>query len=62
MQRTTSLARVMTNVNQIRLSGETFSDQRVVQKIMVSVPDKSESKISVIEKSFELTTLSILLN
>ncbi|XP_022156661.1 uncharacterized protein LOC111023510 [Momordica charantia] len=51
--------KVMTIVNQIRLGGENFQDQRVVEKIMVSVPSKFESKISDIEESSNLTTLSI---
>lgn len=51
--------KVMTIVNQIRLAGEDFPNQRVVEKIMVSVPNKFESKISAIEESSKLTTLSI---
>lgn len=51
--------KVMTIVNQIRLAGEDFPDQRVMKKIMVSVPDRFESKISAIEESCDLTTLSI---
>ena len=41
--------KVMTIVNQIRLAGEDFLNQRVVEKIMVSVLNRFESKISVIE-------------
>ena len=51
--------KLMYIVKQIRLAGEQFSDQRVVEKIMMSVPDKFEAKISTIEESCDLTTLSV---
>ncbi|XP_055814687.1 uncharacterized protein LOC129884413 [Solanum dulcamara] len=52
-------SKLMDIVNQIRILGENFPDQKVVEKIMVSLPDKFESKISAIEESCDLTTLSI---
>ncbi|RVX01547.1 Retrovirus-related Pol polyprotein from transposon TNT 1-94 [Vitis vinifera] len=52
--------RLMDVVNQIRLLGEAFTDQKVVEKIMVSVPQKFEAKISAIEESYDLQTLTIV--
>ncbi|XP_055822628.1 uncharacterized protein LOC129891331 [Solanum dulcamara] len=52
-------SKLMDIVNQIRIFSENFPDQKVVEKIMVSLPDKFESKISAIEESCDLTTLSI---
>ncbi|KAH0633606.1 hypothetical protein KY284_036392 [Solanum tuberosum] len=46
-------------VNQIRILGETFPDHKVVEKILISLPDKFEFKISAIEESCDLTTLTI---
>ncbi|KAL6318414.1 hypothetical protein AAG906_041179 [Vitis piasezkii] len=46
-------------VNQMRLLGEAFTDQKVVEKIMVSVPQKFEAKISAIEESCDLQSLTI---
>nr|KYP40336.1 Retrovirus-related Pol polyprotein from transposon TNT 1-94 [Cajanus cajan] len=52
--------RLMDVVNQMRLLGETsFTDQKVVEKIMVSVPERFEAKISAIEESCDLQTLTI---
>ena len=52
--------RLMDVVNQMRLLGEAFTDQKVVEKIMVSVPQKFEAKISAIEESCDLQTLTIV--
>lgn len=51
--------RLMDVVNQVRLLGEAFTDQKVVEKIMVSVPQKFEAKISAIEESCDLQNLTI---
>ena len=51
--------KLMSIVNQIRLAGEQFTYQSVVEKIMISVPDKFEAKISAIEESCDLTTLYV---
>ncbi|GKV16598.1 hypothetical protein SLEP1_g27220 [Rubroshorea leprosula] len=51
--------KLMDVVNRIRLHGEEFPDRRVVEKIIVSVPDKFESKISAIEESCDLKELTI---
>lgn len=53
-------SRLMDIVNQMWLLGETsFTDQKVVEKIMVSMPEKFEAKISAIEESCDLQTLTI---
>ncbi|RVW82648.1 Retrovirus-related Pol polyprotein from transposon TNT 1-94 [Vitis vinifera] len=52
--------RLMDVVNQMRLLGEAFTDQKVVEKIMVSVPQEFEAKISAIEESCDLQTLTIV--
>ncbi|XP_031255131.1 uncharacterized protein LOC116113122 [Pistacia vera] len=36
-------------VNQIRLLGEEFSDRRIIEKLLVTLPDKFEVKISTLE-------------
>ncbi|KAL3612663.1 hypothetical protein D5086_003683 [Populus alba] len=51
--------RLMDVVNQIRLLGKAFTDHKVVEKIMVSVPQKFEAKISAIEESCDLNNLTI---
>ena len=51
--------RLMDVINQMRLLGEVVEDQRVVVKIMVSLPQKFEAKISAIEESCDLNKLSI---
>lgn len=52
-------AKLMEIVNKIRLFGETFPDSKVVEKMMISLPAKFESKISAIEESCDLKTLSV---
>ncbi|KAL6348908.1 hypothetical protein AAG906_033564 [Vitis piasezkii] len=52
-------SRLMDVVNQMRLLGEAFIDQKVVEKIMVSVPQKFEAKIFAIEESCDLQSLTI---
>ena len=48
-------SRLMDVVNRMQLLGDTsFTDQKVVEKIMVSVPQKFEAKISAIEESCDL--------
>ncbi|XP_071737084.1 uncharacterized protein [Rutidosis leptorrhynchoides] len=46
-------------VNQIKLHGDKISDQMVVEKIMISVPQKFEAKISTIEESCDVSMLTI---
>ena len=51
--------KLMDVVNQMRLLGNTFEDHKVVEKLMMSVPQKFEAKISVIEESCDLKNLTI---
>ena len=46
-------------VNQIRSYGETLGDQKVVEKILRSLPNKFDSRIAAIEESKDLSLLSI---
>nr|GEX60907.1 hypothetical protein [Tanacetum cinerariifolium] len=52
-------ARMMDVVNQMRPHGEVMKDQKVVEKMMISVPPKFEAKISAIEESCDLDTLTV---
>ena len=51
-------------VNKVRLLGTEFTDSRIVQKILVTVPEKFEATISSIENSKDVSsiTLAELLN
>ena len=51
--------RLMKVVNQIRLLGEELTDKRIVEKVLVSLPEKFESKISSLEDSRDLTSMSL---
>ncbi|KAG8498881.1 hypothetical protein CXB51_005279 [Gossypium anomalum] len=51
--------RIMATVNSIRLLGEDFSDSRVVEKVITTLPERFESKISSLEDSRDLTTISL---
>ena len=46
-------------VNKIRVLGEVFEDVKVVEKMVISLPAKFEFKISAIEESCDLKTLSV---
>ncbi|XP_075083197.1 uncharacterized protein LOC142166975 [Nicotiana tabacum] len=46
-------------VNKIRLVGEDFKDDRIVKKILVTIPERFESKISSLEESKDLSTISV---
>jgi len=52
-------SKVLELVNKIRLLGEAFPDERVVEKMMISLLAKFESKISAIEESCDLKTLTV---
>ncbi|KAJ8616575.1 hypothetical protein MRB53_035947 [Persea americana] len=56
--------RLLDIVNKVRLLGTDFSDSRIVQKILVTVPEKFEATISSIENSKDVSsiTLAELLN
>ncbi|XP_052486407.1 uncharacterized protein LOC128041111 [Gossypium raimondii] len=51
--------RIMATVNNIRLLGEEFSDQRVVEKVITTLPEKYEAKISSLEDSRDLSTIPL---
>ncbi|KAG8492349.1 hypothetical protein CXB51_009664 [Gossypium anomalum] len=51
--------RIMATINSIRLLGEDFSDSRVVEKVITTLPERFESKISSLEDSRDLTTISL---
>ncbi|GJY80933.1 retrovirus-related pol polyprotein from transposon TNT 1-94 [Tanacetum coccineum] len=52
-------ARMMDVVNQMRLHGEVVKDQKVVEKMMISVPSMFEANISAIKESCDLDTLTV---
>ncbi|KAG8497843.1 hypothetical protein CXB51_007132 [Gossypium anomalum] len=51
--------RIMATVNNIRLLGEDFSESRVVEKVITTLLERFESKISLLEDSKDLTTISL---
>ena len=51
--------RLMKVVNQIKLLGEELTDKRIVEKVLVSLPTKFESKISSLEDSRDLISMSL---
>ncbi|KAK0581697.1 hypothetical protein LWI29_016899 [Acer saccharum] len=46
-------------VNQMRLYGDTIEDHKVVEKMLVSLPDKFEAKVAAIEESCDLKALTV---
>jgi len=50
--------RLLSIINKVRLLGKEFSDDRIVQKILVTMPEKYESKISSLE-SKDITNISL---
>lgn len=46
-------------VNQMRTLGEEISDRRVVEKILISLPEKYDPIVAAIEECKDITTLSI---
>ncbi|XP_016740203.1 uncharacterized protein [Gossypium hirsutum] len=51
--------RIMATVNSIKLLGEDFSESRVVEKVVTTLPEKFESKISSLEDSRDLSAISL---
>jgi len=47
-------------VNKVRLLGNDFSDQRIVQIFVVYVPERYESKISSLEETKDLSSISLV--
>lgn len=56
--------RLLSIVNKVRMFGTEFSDSRIVQKILVTIPEKFEATISSLENAKDLSsiTLAELLN
>ena len=52
-------SKLMELVNQMRLYGEVMEDHKVVKKMLVSLPDKFEAKVTTIEESCDLKKLTI---
>ena len=53
------MATIMSIVNQIKLLGEEFPHQRVVEKLLVSLPERYESKISSLEDTKDLSKITV---
>lgn len=51
--------RLMVIRNQIRLYGEELPDEKVVEKVMISVPQRFEAKILAIEEFCDMMSLTI---
>ncbi|CAI9763112.1 unnamed protein product [Fraxinus pennsylvanica] len=51
--------RLMKVVNQIRLLSDDLPDKRVVEKVLISLPEKFEDKISSLEDSRDLSVISL---
>ncbi|XP_031250405.1 uncharacterized protein LOC116108293 [Pistacia vera] len=51
--------RLMSVVNKIRLLGVEMSDKMIVEKVLVSLPERFESKISSLEDSKDLSQISL---
>ena len=52
-------SRVIEVVNQMRTYGEEINDQKIVEKILISLPEKYEYIVAAIEESKDLSTLTI---
>ncbi|KAA3478092.1 pleiotropic drug resistance protein 3-like [Gossypium australe] len=51
--------KIMAVVNNIRLLGDQFPDSRVVKKVITTLLERYESKISSLEDSRDLSTISL---
>jgi len=51
--------KLLSIINKVRLLGKEFSNDKIVQKILVTMPKKYESKISSLEESKDLTNISL---
>nr|CAN71522.1 hypothetical protein VITISV_037360 [Vitis vinifera] len=57
---TTYSDRIALIVNKIRSLGEEFLDARIVEKILVTLPERFESKISTLEESRDFSQISLV--
>jgi hypothetical protein len=53
------MTRVIGIMNRIRLTGETITDQRIVEKILLSLPEKFEIVVTTILESKDLSIFSM---
>ena len=51
--------RLLMLVNKIMMLGEEFFDTRVVEKLLVTLPERFESKISSLEESKDLLIITL---
>ena len=51
--------KLMMIANKIRMLGEEFLDRRVVEKILVTLPKRFEYKISSLEESRDMSTITL---
>lgn len=51
--------RLLSIVNKVRLLGTDFPDTRIVQKILVTIPERFESTISSLENSKDLSNITL---
>jgi len=51
--------RISLIINNIRLLGEDFPNSRIVEKVLVTLPKRFESKISSLEESKDLSKISL---
>ena len=53
------LSRITELVNQMKTYGEEMSDKKIVEKIMISLPEKFETMVVVVEKTKDISRLSV---
>jgi hypothetical protein len=51
--------KLLSITNKVRLLGKKISDNRIVHKILVTMPEKYEYKISALEESKDVTNISL---
>ena len=51
--------RLLAIVNKIRLIGEELPDRRIMEKVLVSLPERFEAKISSLEESRDVTQITL---
>ncbi|KAL6318985.1 hypothetical protein AAG906_001458 [Vitis piasezkii] len=52
-------AQLLSITDEVRLLGKEFSNEKIVQKILVTLPEKYEATISSLENSKDLSTISL---